>query len=55
VFRRQTAEGRRMLFPVRLLDMETLRNCFIPDFSEWQNHDAYSASLKRLLRDLKTR
>jgi hypothetical protein len=59
------------LFPVRLVDFETLKNweCFdadtgkdsareireffIPDFSEWKNHDAYQKAFQRLLKDLK--
>ena len=64
-------DERRVLFPVRLVDFETLKNweCFdadtgedsareireffIPDFSEWKNHDAYQKAFQRLLKDLK--
>ncbi|HEX8311423.1 MAG TPA: toll/interleukin-1 receptor domain-containing protein [Chthoniobacteraceae bacterium] len=62
--------GRRKLFPVRLVDFETLRDweCFdadsgkdlavelreyfIPDFSNWKDHDAFEATFARLLKDL---
>ena len=65
-------EGKRMLFPVRLVEFGTLRDweCFdadtgkdsareireyfIPDFSEWKDHDKYKKAFDRLLRDLKT-
>lgn len=64
-------EGRRKLFPIRLVSMERIRNweCFdsesgkdlavevreyfIPDFSDWKNHDAFETAFERLLRDLK--
>jgi uncharacterized protein YjbI with pentapeptide repeats len=70
--RRETQEKRRMLFPVRLVNFETLRDweCFdadtgkdsareirefyIPDFSNWKDHDCYQREFERLLRDLKT-
>jgi hypothetical protein len=60
-----------MLFPVRLVDFETLRDWerfdadtgkdsareireyFIPDFSNWKNHDSYQKGFEHLLRDLK--
>ncbi len=29
-----------------------VREYFIPDFSNWKNHDAFEAAFKRLLRDL---
>lgn len=63
--------GKRKLFPVRLVDFETLRNweCFdadsgkdlavelreyfIPDFSNWKNHDQFEAAFSRLLKDLR--
>lgn len=66
---RQTA--RRKLFPVLLVDFETLRNweCFdsdsgkdlavelreyfIPDFSNWKDHDQFEAAFARLLNDLR--
>jgi hypothetical protein len=59
--------GKRKLFPVRLVDFDTLRDweCFdadggqdlavelreyfIPDFSNWKDHDAFA----RLLKDLR--
>ncbi len=32
---------------------EEIRSYFIPDFSDWKNHDSYKKALDRLLRDLK--
>lgn len=64
-------ENRRKLFPIRLVDYETLqawecfdadtgedlasevRQYFIPDFSNWKEHDAFEKAFERLLRDLK--
>ena len=64
-------EGQRQLFPIGLVDFETLRDweCFdadsgtdlgvevreyfIPDFSQWKDHDAFEKSFARLLKDLK--
>lgn len=61
-----------MLFPVRLVDFNTLRDweCFdadagkdsareireyyIPDFSNWKDHDSYEREFEKLLRDLKS-
>jgi uncharacterized protein YjbI with pentapeptide repeats len=31
-----------------------IREYYIPDFSDWKNHDSYAEGLKNLLRDLKT-
>lgn len=31
-----------------------IREYFIPDFSNWKNHDAYKAAFERLVRDLKS-
>jgi uncharacterized protein YjbI with pentapeptide repeats len=63
-------ENRRKLFPIRLVDYETLqawecfdadtgedlatevRQYFIPDFSNWKEHDAFEKAFERLLRDL---
>jgi hypothetical protein len=63
-------EGRRKLFPIRLVQFEALQdwNCldvdtgrnlaeevceyFIPDFSNWKDHDSLEAGFSRLLRDL---
>ena len=71
--RREQRESRRMLFPVGLVNFETLRDweCFdadtgkdsareireyfIPDFSNWKEHDQYQAAFQRLLRDLTTK
>jgi len=30
-----------------------VREYFIPDFSNWKDHDAFEAAFDRLLRDLK--
>jgi uncharacterized protein YjbI with pentapeptide repeats len=64
-------ENRRKLFPIRLVDYETLqawecfdadtgedlasevRQYFIPDFSNWKDHDAFEKAFDRLLRDLR--
>jgi uncharacterized protein YjbI with pentapeptide repeats len=64
-------ENRRKLFPIRLVDFNTLqswecfdadtgedlasevRQYFIPDFSNWKNHDSFEKAFDRLLRDLK--
>jgi hypothetical protein len=66
---RQSAK--RKLFPVRLVDFETLRDweCFdadsgkdlavelreyfIPDFSNWKDHDSFEEAFERLLKDLR--
>jgi hypothetical protein len=63
--------GKRKLFPVRLVDFETLRSwkCFdadsgkdlaielreyfIPDFSNWKDHDQFEVAFARLLKDLR--
>ena len=64
-------EGRRKLFPIRLVSFEAIRNWdyfdadigkdlwtelreyFIPDFSDWKNHDVFETEFAKLLRDLK--
>ena len=64
-------EGQRKLFPLRLVEMETLhdwecfdadygkdlavevREYFIPDFSNWKDHDSYKKAFERLLWDLR--
>jgi hypothetical protein len=64
-------ENRRKLFPIRLVDFDTLRGwtCFdadtgkdlavelreyfIPDFSNWKDHDAFETTFARLLKDLR--
>jgi hypothetical protein len=69
--KREVKEGNRVLFPVRLVGFERLRDweCFdgdtgkdsareireyfIPDFSNWKNHDSYQTAFQRLLTDLK--
>jgi TIR domain/Pentapeptide repeats (8 copies) len=68
--KRETKEGRQVLFPIRLCSFEELRDweCFdadtgkdsareireyfIPDFSDWKDHDAYKLAFDRLLKDL---
>jgi hypothetical protein len=62
---------RRKLFPIRLVDFDTirqwkcfdadtgkdlaveLREYFIPDFSNWKDHDSFEESFKKLLGDLR--
>ena len=69
--RREVKEVKRVLFPVRLVGFETLRDweCFdgdtgkdsareireyfIPDFSNWKDHDSYRTAFERLVKDLK--
>jgi hypothetical protein len=64
-------ENRRKLFPIRLVDYETLqawecfdadtgedlatevRQYFIPDFSNWKEHDAFEKEFQKLLRALR--
>ena len=70
--KREVKEGKRVLFPVRLVAFEALRDweCFdgdtgkdsareireyfIPDFSNWKDHDSYQNGFERLLKDLKS-
>jgi hypothetical protein len=69
--KREVAEKKRVLFPVRLASYEALREWelfeadagrdlareireyYIPDFSEWKNHDSYVREFEKLLRDLR--
>jgi hypothetical protein len=69
--RREVRDKQRILFPIRLVPFETLRDweCFdadtgkdsaheireyfIPDFSNWKDHDSYQEAFDRLLKDLK--
>jgi uncharacterized protein YjbI with pentapeptide repeats len=69
--KREVHDSRRVLFPIRLVPFETLRDweCFdadtgkdsareireyfIPDFSNWKNHDSYQEAFRRLINDLK--
>lgn len=69
--KREVREKKQVLFPVRLVPFEAIRDweCFdadtgkdsareireffIPDFSEWKNHDKYKQAFERLLKDLK--
>jgi hypothetical protein len=64
-------QKRRKLFPIRLVDFETikgwkcfdgdsgkdlaveLREYFMPDFSNWKDHDSFEKGFERLLRDLR--
>jgi TIR domain/Pentapeptide repeats (8 copies) len=70
--KREMKEGKRVLFPVRLVGFEALRDweCFdadtrkdsaheireyfIPDFSNWKDHDSFQKGFERLLKDLKS-
>jgi TIR domain/Pentapeptide repeats (8 copies) len=69
--KRERTEKKRVLFPVRLVSYEAIRDWelfdadegkdlaveireyFIPDFSDWKNHDSYAKGFRNLLRDLK--
>ena len=69
--KRERTEKKRVLFPVRLVSFEAIRDWelfdadegkdlaveireyFIPDFSDWKNHDSYAQGFQNLLRDLK--
>ena len=33
--------------------MEEICKYFIPDFSNWKDHDAYTAAFERLIQDLR--
>ena len=64
-------EDRRKLFPIRLVDFETIqrwecfdadsgkdlaaevREYYIPDFSNWKDHDSFESEFAKLLRDLR--
>jgi hypothetical protein len=66
----EVKEGRRKLFPIRLVDFEVIRGwkCFdadsgkdlgveireyyIPDFTNWKDHDSFEAAFARLIKDL---
>lgn len=68
---REVKENRRVLFPIRLVPFEAIRDWkafdadtgkymgveireyFIPDFTNWKNHDSFNKSYQRLMRDLK--
>ena len=69
--KREVKDGKRVLFPVRLVPFDVLRDweCFdgdtrkdsareireyfIPDFSNWKDHDSYRIAFDRLVKDLK--
>src|ERR1039457_5458284 len=69
--KRERTEKKRVLFPVRLVSFEAIRDWelsdadegkdlaveireyYIPDFSNWKNHDSFAKEFKKLLRDLK--
>ncbi|SRR6266849_1936119 len=69
--KRERTEKKRVLFPVRLVSFEAIRDWelfdadegkdlaveireyYIPDFSDWKNHNPYAEGLKNLLRDLR--
>jgi hypothetical protein len=69
--KREVKDDKRVLFPVRLVSFDVLRDweCFdadsgkdsareireyfIPDFSNWKEHDSYQAAFQRLVKDLK--
>ena len=67
----ELSEGRRKVFPIRLVSLDTirawewldidtgkdlaveLREYFIPDFSNWKDHDSFEAAFARLLEALR--
>src|SRR3974390_1597948 len=69
--KREMKDAKRVLFPVRLVGFEALRDweCFdgdtgkdsardireyfIPDFSNWKEHDSYRVAFDKLVKDLK--
>jgi hypothetical protein len=69
--KRERTEKKRVLFPVRVVSFEAIRDWelfdadegkdlaveirefYIPDFSDWKNHDSYANAFQNLLRDLK--
>jgi hypothetical protein len=46
---------RGMTKRVRLAPIEAIREYFIPEFSEWKDHDKYKKVFERLLGNLKAR
>jgi hypothetical protein len=70
--KRERTEKTRVLFPVRLVSFDAIRDWelfdadegkdlateireyYIPDFSQWKNHDSYQKEFEHLLRDLRT-
>ncbi len=69
--KREVKEGKRILFPIRMVPFETIqaweafdadtgkdmaveiREYFIPDFSNWKDHDSFEAAYQRLMKDFK--
>jgi hypothetical protein len=69
--RAEKKEGRRKLFPIRLVDYRAIEDWkgfdgdggedlafelgkfYIPDFSNWKDHDAFEREFAKLLRDLR--
>jgi uncharacterized protein YjbI with pentapeptide repeats len=69
--KRERTEKKRVLFPVRLVPFEAIRDWelfdadegkdlaveireyYIPDFSDWKNHDSYEQAFAKLLGNLK--
>lgn len=68
---RESREGKRVLFPLRLVPFDAIgdwkcfdadtgkdmareiREYFVPDFSQWKEHDTFEKSFARLIADLK--
>lgn len=68
---REAKEGKQVLFPIRMVPFETVRDWkafdadtgkdmavdireyFIPDFTDWKDHDSFEASYQRLMKDFK--
>lgn len=69
--RAEKEEGRRKLFPIRLVDYKAiegwkgfdgdggedlafeLAQYYVPDFSNWKDHDAFESEFAKLIRDLR--
>ncbi len=69
--KREVKEGKRILFPIRMVPFDVIRDWeafdadtgkdmaveireyFIPDFSNWKDHDSFEAAYQRLMKDLK--
>ena len=68
---RKVKERKRVLFPIRMVPFDKIRNWelfdadtgidtaaeireyFIPDFTDWKDHDAFEESYLKLMKDFK--
>ena len=71
--KKELTHGRKVLFPIRLVDFDAIRpwklfdadagddsaaevrEYFIPDFSNWKDHDSYKEAFDHLVRDLQAK